>query len=60
VGTALERPSSAIAAAYNFAKRLKTLKALTACEDISKCWQNLKERFKSLFGNWILKEKADN
>jgi transposase InsO family protein len=32
--------------AYNFAKRLKTLKGLTAYEYISQCWQNQKERFK--------------
>ncbi len=32
--------------AYNFAKRLKTLKGLTAYEYISHCWQNQKERFK--------------
>jgi hypothetical protein len=32
--------------AYNFAKRLKTLKGLTAYEFIIKCWQNEKERFK--------------
>ncbi len=32
--------------AYNFAKRLKTLKGLTPYEHISQCWQNQKERFK--------------
>jgi len=32
--------------AYNFAKRLKTLKGLTAYEFIIKCWQNQRERFK--------------
>ncbi len=32
--------------AYNFAKRLKTLKGLTAYEFIIKCWQNEKKRFK--------------
>jgi beta-phosphoglucomutase-like phosphatase (HAD superfamily) len=33
-------------AAYNFARRLKTLKGLTAYEYIVRCWQNDKERFK--------------
>lgn len=32
--------------AYNFAKRLKTLKGLTPYEYIFKCWQNQPERFK--------------
>jgi len=32
--------------AYNFARRLKTLKGLTAYEFIIKSWQNQKERFK--------------
>ena len=32
--------------AYNFAKRLKTLKGLTAYEFIIKCWQTEKKRFK--------------
>jgi hypothetical protein len=32
--------------AYNFAKRLKTLKGLTSYEYIIKCWQNQKESFK--------------
>ncbi len=32
--------------AYNFAKRLKTLKGLTSYEYISQCWQKQKERFK--------------
>jgi hypothetical protein len=32
--------------AYNFAKRLKTLKGLTPYEEIIKCWQNEPERFK--------------
>jgi transposase InsO family protein len=31
--------------AYNFAKRLKTLKGLTPCGYIIKCWQNEPERF---------------
>lgn len=31
---------------YNFAKRLKSLKGLTAYEFIIKCWKNEKERFK--------------
>jgi len=31
---------------YNFARRLKTLKGLTAYEYIVKWWQNDKERFK--------------
>lgn len=33
-------------AAYNFARRLKTLNGLTPYEYIVKCWQNDKERFK--------------
>ncbi len=33
-------------AAYNFAKRLKTLNGLTPYEFIVKCWQNEKERFR--------------
>ena len=33
-------------AAYNFARRLKTLKGLTPFEYIVKCWENDKERFK--------------
>ncbi len=33
-------------AAYNFARRLKTLNGLTPYEYILKCWQNEKERFK--------------
>ena len=32
--------------AYNFAKKLKTLKGLTPYEYIIKCWQNEPERFK--------------
>jgi len=32
--------------AYNFVRRLKTLKGLTAYEFIIKCWQNDKEQFK--------------
>lgn len=32
--------------AYNFAKRLKTLRGLTPYEFIIKCWQNEPERFK--------------
>jgi len=32
--------------AYNFARRLKTLKGLTPYEQISKCWQKEPERFK--------------
>lgn len=32
--------------AYNFAKRLKTLKGLTPYEEIIKCWKNEPERFK--------------
>lgn len=32
--------------AYNFAKRLKTLKGLTPYEEIIKCWQNEPKRFK--------------
>ena len=31
--------------AYNFAKRLKTLKGLTPYEYICKCWQKEPERF---------------
>ena len=31
--------------AYNFAKRLKTLKGLTPYEEIIKCWKNEPERF---------------
>src|SRR5215213_3526382 len=33
-------------AAYNFAKRLKTLRGLTPYEYISKCWQKEPERFR--------------
>jgi hypothetical protein len=32
--------------AYNLAGQLKTLSGLTPYEDIVKCWQNDKERFK--------------
>lgn len=32
-------------AAYNFAKRLKTLKGLTVYEFICKCWQKEPDRF---------------
>jgi len=34
-------------AAYNFAKRLKTLKGLTPYEYICKCWTNEPQRFTS-------------
>ena len=33
-------------AAYNFAKRLKTLRGLTPYEHINKCWQKEPERFR--------------
>lgn len=33
-------------AAYNFARRLKTLKGLTPYDDINRCWQKEPERFK--------------
>lgn len=33
-------------AAYNFAKRLKTLRGLTPYEHISRCWQKEPERFR--------------
>jgi hypothetical protein len=49
--------------AYNFAKRLKTLKGLTAYEFIIKCWQTEKKRFKinpnhhtlglNIWGKWF-------
>ncbi|MET0647942.1 MAG: IS481 family transposase, partial [Pyrinomonadaceae bacterium] len=32
--------------AYNFAKRLKTLRGLTPYEHISRCWQKEPERFR--------------
>ena len=35
-----------LAARYNFAKRLKTLRGLTPYEYISKCWQKEPERFR--------------
>ncbi len=42
----LRRHVSEYLAAYNFARRLKTLNGSTPYEYIVNCWQNEKERFK--------------
>jgi hypothetical protein len=41
------RGTTNFVAAYNFAKRLKTLKGLTPYEFICKCWTNEPQRFTS-------------
>jgi transposase InsO family protein len=42
----LRQPLAAFVDAYNFAKRLKTLKGLTPFEYVSKCWTEQPKRFR--------------
>src|SRR3954454_15063516 len=42
----LRRHLADFVAAYNFARRLKTLKGLTPFEFVSKCWTSEPDRFK--------------